>query len=296
MKLLIIGSSVKDHIHIGLDEKVSPGGIYYSVLGAAGFANENDEIFLLTAIDKENESLFAYAFEMVNTSLKTYTDKIPVVHLKISESAERCEYYENITQNLSIKKIPDLNSFDGILINMITGFDLNMEDVLSLRKNYNGLIYLDVHTLSRGLTEKNERVFRPIPDAEKWIASANFIQVNENEIFTITDKKDEFEAAKSILKFGAEYLILTKGKLGARIFWLKQDELNTAFVSALKVETKNRVGLGDIFGAVFFSAYIKHQNLNYALRLANTAAGTASEFTNIDEFKRLKDDTYAGFN
>jgi sugar/nucleoside kinase (ribokinase family) len=296
MKLLIIGSAVKDHIHIGNDEQVSPGGIFYSTLGATNFADENDNISLLTVIDKENESLFAHAFAKVNMDLITYTDKIPVVHLRISENTERCEYYENITQNLPVKNIPDPNLFDGILINMITGFDLNVEDILALRKKYNGLIYLDVHTLSRGLTEKNERVFRPIPEAEKWITSANFIQVNENEIFTLTDKKDESETAKSILKFGAEYLIQTKGELGARIFWLKQDELNSAFISALKVNAKNRVGLGDIFGAVFFSAYIKHQNLNYALRLANCAAGTASEFSNIDEFKRLKDDTYTRLN
>ncbi len=296
MKLLLIGSSVKDFIHFGCEEKVNPGGIYYSALGVTSFSDIDDNFFLLTSIDKENEFLFADIYNKTNRSLITYTDKIPVVHLRISENSERCEYYENITQSLDIQNINEINSFDGILINMITGFDLMSDDIITLRKKYKGLVYLDIHTLSRGLTEKNERVFRPVPDAEKWIASANFIQVNENELFTLTEKRNEFEAAKSILDMGTEFLILTKGELGARIFWLNNDELNSAFVSSLKVNIKNKVGLGDILGAVFFSDYIKHQNLNSALRLANIAAGTASEFSNIKDFTRLKDDTFARLN
>lgn len=296
MKLLLIGSSVKDHIRIGDEEKVSPGGIFYSVLGATNFTEPDDKISLLTAIDKENEKLFAENYNRIEKSLITYTGKIPVVHLRILEDKERCEYYENITQCLDIHSIPNLNSFDGIFVNMITGFDLTLEDIIYLRENYKGLIYLDIHTLSRGLTEKNERLFRPIPFAEKWVASADFIQVNENEILTLTNTTDEFEAAKQILELGTKFLLLTKGEFGARIFWFQKGELNSIFASSLKVNTKNKVGLGDIFGAVFFSSYIKHRNLNNALRLANTAAGTASEFSNIDDFKRLKDGTFARFN
>jgi len=296
MKILLIGSSVKDYIHIGNEEKVSPGGIYYSVLGAVSFAEPGDKISLLTAMDKVNEELFVEYYNRVDKTFITYTEKIPVVHLRILEDTERCEYYENITQNLNIRNISNLNNFDGIFVNMVSGFDLKLEDMIYLRENYNGLIYMDIHTLSRGLTEKNERLFRPIPDADKWIASANFIQVNENEIFTLTDKTDESDAVKSILELGTDYLILTKGEIGVRMFWLQNGEINSFFVSSIKVNTKNKVGLGDIFGAVFFSSYIKRKNLNNALRLANIAAGTASEYSNILDFKRLKDDTFARFN
>ena len=47
----------------------------------------------------------------------------------------------------------DLNKFDGIFINMITGFDINQKQIEDVRKKFKGLIYFDVHTLSRGVSE-----------------------------------------------------------------------------------------------------------------------------------------------
>ncbi|MCX6152067.1 MAG: carbohydrate kinase family protein [Ignavibacteriales bacterium] len=296
MKYLLIGHSVEDHIHISEKETVSPGGIFYSALGLSNFVEPDDEIFLLTAIDKKTENLFSSLYKELNQVYFQYVENIPKVHLRILETTERCEYYENILQNLDVRNINSLNEFNGILMNMITGFDVTLQDLNFIRKNYTGLIYLDIHTLSRGLDEKNQRYFRPIPNMEGWISAADIIQVNEHEIFTLSNKKTEFEAARDILKIGLKYLIVTKGGLGARIFWIEDNELRSHFISAIKINSINKVGCGDVFGSLFFNYFIKHQDFQKALTLANTAAGFATSYSNINEFKKLKDDTFARFN
>ena len=296
MKVLVIGHSVVDYVHNNEKENVSPGGIFYSVSGLQSFLNADDELFLLSSIDKENEHLFSSLYNNINKTYVNYTDKIPRVHLRLFQNAERCEYYENITRNLSVTGIEKYNDFDGILINMITGFDITIKDLVDLRKSYKGLIYLDIHTLSRGLSENNERNFRLIPEVEKWISSVDILQVNENEIFTISPKKDIIEIARDSLKLGLSYFILTKGENGSRIFWLVNEELKSLFFPAIKTDVKNKIGCGDILGAVFFYSFIKNGNFASSLKLANIAAGCLTGYSDVKEIKKLKNDTFARLN
>lgn len=296
MKLLIIGHSVKDIIHSGDRGNVSPGGIYYSVLGALSCNDKENEIHLITSIDDMNRNLYANVYDAINSENVIIRDKIPVVHLKIFDNAERCEFYENITDKLSLEAIKDYNQFDGILINMITGFDITIDDLLDIRSNYKGLIYLDVHTLSRGIDENNQRIFRLVPDVEKWISSVDIIQVNEHELFTLSSERNELDIIKQMLMQGPKYLILTKGEKGVRVFWLNNGELCSLFYPAIKIETKNKVGCGDIFGSVFFYSYIKNNDLKSSLKKANTAAGCAAGYSDITEFHNLRNDTLSRLN
>ena len=95
--------------------------------------------------------------------------------------------------------IGNLNLFDGILINMITGFDFNLEQIKEIRNVYKGLIYIDVHTLSRGLDKNLKREFRLIPFFNEWASSVDIIQVNESELRTISKKTDELEIVKEVI-------------------------------------------------------------------------------------------------
>lgn len=291
MEVLIIGHSVRDYIHTGDQETSSPGGIYYSVLGALSCADENDELHLLTASDKETSALFSSVYDRVDHKYFDTADKIPVVHLRILDDAERCEYYENITKKLNIENVKDFSSFDGILINMITGFDISAEDLTYIRSRYSGLIYLDIHTLARGLDDNNARNFRLIPESEIWLSSVDILQVNEHELFTLFAGNSEIEVVSKALRCGLKYLILTKGHLGVRVFWLENGGVNSFYHPALKIETKNKVGCGDIFGSVFFSTYIKTGNLTASIKKAAIAGGCAAGYSTIHEFLNLKHDT-----
>ena len=217
-------------------------------------------------------NLFADVYEGLGKDYLKYVERIPKVYLTLHDFKERGETYESISQNLDVD-VKNLNSFDGILINMITGFDITLKQLKEIRQAYKGLIFMDVHTLSRGLDENLKRNFRPIPNVDEWISSIDILQANVNELKTISNKTNEKDAAEEILRCGTKIFILTKGELGARVYTLNNNEIISIFRSSIKIRNKNMIGCGDIFGAVFFYTYIKTGDLYKSLELANTAAG-----------------------
>ena len=147
---------------------------------------------------------------------------------------ERHERYENITNNLSIE-INDLEQFDGIMINMITGFDITLGQLQEIRKKFKGHIFIDVHTLSRGLGEDFKRNFRVIPDFNKWANCLDIIQVNQSELFTLSQKKNELEVVEEMFKAGVKIICVTKGALGAKVYFKDSNEILSHFIAAKQI-------------------------------------------------------------
>jgi sugar/nucleoside kinase (ribokinase family) len=187
---------------------------------------------------------------------------------------ERHEKYENITNNLSTD-FDILNQFDGILINMITGFDITLNQLTEIRKNYSGLIFIDVHTLSRGLDENYKRNFRLIPDFDKWAKCLDIIQVNQSELFTLSQKKNEIEIVEELFNYGVNIVCVTKGELGAKVYFKNSNEILSYFIAARKINNPNVIGCGDVFGASFFYSYIRNKNVLDSL---SNAVATAELF------------------
>ena len=289
MKLLIIGHSVEDHFISDEKEEIKPGGIYYTASALNYYKNQDDEIKLLTAIEKGNYELFSDVFDIFDKNYFQKVNSIPKVFLKIHKINERDECYNKVTENLEIN-IKNIESFDGIIINMITGFDISLEQLINLRKTFKGLIYFDVHTLSRGLEADGKRAFRIIPDFLKWAQMLDIIQVNQHELFTLSDKKDQMDIVREILNTGTKYLILTMEELGARVFYLSEGEINSIFKPAIRVDVKNKIGCGDVFGAVFFYSYLLHQDINMSLEKANYAAGLIASSPDLKELNKIKKD------
>ncbi|MDP3684808.1 MAG: hypothetical protein Q8S01_12845, partial [Ignavibacteria bacterium] len=214
MKILIIGHTVEDHIVFhGEEQEIKPGGIFYSASGFHFLKESEDEIYLCTSIQKENYELFSFVYNEFKHDYFSYVDKIPKIHLNVFEKIERHERYENITDKLTVP-FEALNKFDGIFINMITGFDINVEDVQQIRKNYDGPIYLDIHSLARGIDDNYRRDFRKIPEVEKWISSVDIVQANDHELLTLSEKKTEMEIAAELLHLGAKIILVTKSEHG----------------------------------------------------------------------------------
>jgi sugar/nucleoside kinase (ribokinase family) len=259
MKLLVIGHSVQDFIKSDEAHNISAGGIFYTISAINKIKSIDDEVFLCSQFDDETFDYFKLEFEKLHTNYLQKVEKIPRVHLNLQKDCERHEAYENITNNLSLE-YSDLISFDGILINMITGFDISLNQLIQIRKNYSGMIFIDIHTLSRGLAKDFKREFRLIPEFESWAKCLDIIQVNQSELYTLSRKKHEFEIVEEILGFGVNVLCITKGELGARVYYKSQNEIASYSVAARKINYPNVIGCGDVFGASFFYSYIRNKN------------------------------------
>ena len=105
---------------------------------------------------------------------------------------------------------------------------------------------------------------------------------------TFSEGETEFDKAESVLKEKCKILIVTKGERGAVLYKTEKGELLRIFVPAVKTEGKNRVGCGDIFGAAFFYSYICGESICDSLFFANAAAGEITNFTDFNDYSKLK--------
>jgi hypothetical protein len=287
MKFLLIGHSVEDHIYVEDKEYVRPGGIYYSAAAFINIISAEDEIYLCSLVDENSYHLFKDVYDGINKTYLKWIKNIPRINLIIHPEKEREEHYHNLASSLKIDEI-EFDIFDGVLINMITGFEINPGDLSYIRNNFRGKIYFDVHSLSRELNNELKRVFRPIKNFALWAENIDLLQANESEILTLSSKTSEAQIVKDILSFGPGAVILTKDTNGAMSYCKTENGIDSFYAQPVKIKEKNKVGCGDIFGAVFFYTYIKTKNFEKALTSANKAGGFAASMSNLSELRNLK--------
>ena len=294
MKILVIGHSVVDKITTSEGTKTRPGGIFYSASALNAVSSEKDGIYLCTFSSPEYDKLFDPIYSQVNSDYIFDKNDIPVVHLDVDHSCERDEHYKNIISELPVEKIP-LNEFDAILINMITGFDITLEQIISIRNNFSGLIYFDVHTFARGLDEQLHRNFRVIPDFEKWGECIDVLQANETEIKFVFPFQSEKENVRKLFSLGIKQVVVTRSEKGASVFIKEEDEIREVNEKAIETKVINKIGCGDVFGAVYFYNYIRNKSIEDSLKQAVKAAGISTTFKDNTDFSGLNDDLSQGF-
>lgn len=282
MKILLIGHSIVDNV----ENNIYPGGVYYSLLGFLSNFKPNDEIYLITSWNKKYLFLFEKLYSFANLKFCEVVEQMPEVILFTSGDEERREIYKNISANLSLNKIENIKSFDGVLINMITGFDLTLEQMRFLRENYTGKIYFDVHTLSRGIDENMKREFRPIPKIDEWLNCIDILQCNANELRTIYNGSEE-ESAKFVLNLGVKIILITKAEKGSVAYFMNEKKIEKIEAQPFKVDSKNKIGCGDIFGATFFYHFLQTNDLQISIQQANKAGAIAASIQNLSTLKRL---------
>jgi sugar/nucleoside kinase (ribokinase family) len=77
---------------------------------------------------------------------------------------------------------------------------------------------------------------------------------------------------------------------------MKENNLCSISRPAINIESKNKVGCGDVFGSVFFYSYLTTNNIIKSLEAANIAGGCAASYKGFEEYKNLKKDVVAGLN
>jgi len=295
LNILVIGHSVVDSILENKRCSIKPGGIFYTVVSLLSQIEQEDKIFLCSNIDNNNAVLFRDTYDRVEKKFIQIVNSISRVELVLSEDGERKETYSKIAENLMLPE-KDLNIFNGILINMITGYDLSLNQLKELRRNYEGIIYLDVHTLSRGVDQNLNRIFRPIKDFSEWAKCIDILQSNESELKTLSNKSEEITIVEELFSYGINQIVITRSDKGATVFYNDLNSFNYVYKEALQLKTINKVGCGDVFGAVYFYNYIKNKNILLALERANLYAGLSTTYSEAKDFLNLKKDALERIN
>lgn len=283
-RLGVIGSFVWDVIH-GRDVRTAPveewGGITYALAACDAALPEDWE---LVPIAKVGSDLVPQAREFLRTLRRLAPDASPVevpyrnnrVELRYHSDERRSEVLSGGVPGWTWAGLqPLLRDIDALYINLISGFELDLETTQLIRQHFKGPIYCDLHSLTLGLEPGGLRTWRQIPEVEAWCACFDVLQVNEDEVAMLAP--DPMALAAKALASGVHTLFVTMGKRGVVYF---EDAgpgrpLRTALVPATLARVDGAgdpTGCGDVWGATYFSRAVAGDSLGDAMRRAMDAA------------------------
>ncbi|HUQ47859.1 MAG TPA: carbohydrate kinase family protein [Gemmatimonadaceae bacterium] len=299
----VIGSFVWDVIH-GRDPRDAPveewGGITYA-LGALEAALPGDWEFV--PIAKVGYDLAPRARDFLKDLSKAAPDAAPIevphpnnrVTLHYQSEERRCEHLSGGVPGWSWLGLkPLLADLDALYINLISGFELDLETAQLIRAHFKGPVYIDMHSLFLARQPDGLRTLQPLQNPEAWFRCFDIVQVNEDEMSMMAP--DPLALAAMATASGVKLLAVTLGSRGAVYFAepgfetlkdLGRDRLGPA-TGAIRTELIPAIptrdlkggdptGCGDVWGATYFSRLLAGEDI----RTAMTAAGAAAA-RNVD--------------
>ena len=311
----VIGSFVWDVIHRPgpVNEPIEEwGGITYTLGAFDAALPENWE---LVPLAKVGYDLADKAREFLRTLRHAAPDAQPIVvqHpnnrvvLRYTDHERRCEQQLAAVPPWEWAGLqPLLRDVDALYVNLISGYELDLELAKLIRRHFRGPTYCDLHSLLLAAAPDGMRTLQPLPAAAEWCRCFDFIQVNEAEMAMLN--ADSIAFAARALHDGVRTLIVTMGSRGAvyfaapgfeRITDLGKDSISTGFgpvKTALVPAEKSRLtiggdptGCGDVWGATYFSRLLAGDDVTAAMRAAMIAAARNVEHrgaTGLAQFLR----------
>lgn len=295
----VIGSFVWDEIH-GRDPRDLPvqewGGITYALSALDASLPADWEVVPLVKVGYD---MAARARDFLAGLHRIASDAAPIevphpnnrVVLRYQTSEARCEQLTGGVPKwhwLGLK--PLLKDLDALYINLISGFELDLETARLIRQHFRGPIYCDLHSLLLGTGPDGMRVPQPLPNATEWYRCFDFLQVNEQEAALLAP--DPMTLAATAFSAGTQFVAMTAGSRGVIYFAAPGFErisdvtklrqmmvphtgpIRTAKISATPSREKNGdpTGCGDVWGATYFSRLLAGENFVEAMRSAMVAA------------------------
>jgi hypothetical protein len=302
----VIGSLVWDVIY-GRDTLGAPveewGGITYAMSGLDAALSDDWEIVPIMMV---GEDLAARAQQFLRT-LKHIAPDASLMAVPYPAQRVELRYYsdERRTEHLSggmpawtwlaLKPLLDDARLDALLINFLSGWELDLETTKLIRQHFRGPIHCDLHMMAWAVQPDGLRTLRPIPDIAEWCRCFDFLQMNEDELAMVAP--DPMSLAATAIAAGVSCLFVTLGKRGAIYvaapgFDSIRDlpprsglatgprggtgglgPVRTALVPAEHVDNPgDPTGCGDVWGATYFSRMVAGDKLADAMKAAGQAA------------------------
>jgi hypothetical protein len=297
----VIGTFVWDEIH-GRDPAQAPvaewGGITYALAGMDAALSDEWEIVPLIKVGSD---LASRARDYLATLRHLASDAAPIevpypnnrVTLRYVSAERRTEQLSGGVPGwhwLGLK--PLLRDLDALYVNLISGFELDLETAQLLRQHFAGPIYCDLHSITLGVDAQGLRVPHAVPNAAAWMHCFDLVQVNEDEMQLLAG--DPLSLAAMALAGGAAVINVTLGPRGVAYFAAPGVErlsdirrsalpagsalggaIRTALVPAAPTERGSGgdpTGCGDVWGATYFARLLAGDMLGDATTAAMRAA------------------------
>ena len=189
----VIGSINRDTItHANATQTESYGGVLYTALALAYLGGAGIETWLLCEYGRD---VGARVRELFASCPSLRTDGArevprPNLHSQIRylPDATKEECLTGDADPLTWEALaPLVPALDGLVVNFITGFEIELATLRLVRERLQGPILMDVHSLTLGRRSGGERYWRKPDNWEAWIAQADVVQMNDAEAALLGD-------------------------------------------------------------------------------------------------------------
>lgn len=311
MKYIVIGEPCVDLIH-KTDGNVihSYGGVLYSVISLSVLAAKDDvvcPVMNLGADEYDNITGILKKYPNISTEgiykVAHPTRKVNLYYdLYNSGKSARMETSTEPTYTIDYKSIEKfLPEAGAVLVNMISGIDITLDTLKSIRKNFGGFMHIDIHNLVMKTNADGTREHTNLENWREWCSNTNTVQMNEFEVTTLSrSKKTEYEVIEEVLiNVNADVtgIIITRGKNGVSGFTRQEKtfgnekffDLDKDDVSAIESpHFVDSTGCGDVFAASFTLDFSKNGNFKKSLHYATRIASFNTSLEGINELHKLR--------
>jgi sugar/nucleoside kinase (ribokinase family) len=290
----IVGTLVWDRIHpepepggAAADVHEDWGGIVYSF---EAFEAARPVGWTFLPIAKVGADLFDPAIGRVGAhagacglhGLRRVSEPNNRVDLHYHDRGERCEHLQGGVPGWTWEELePLVAECDAVYVNFISGWELDLSAARHLRREFDGPIYGDLHSLLLGVDGSGVRVRQPLPEWERWVECFDWLQGNEDEVRVVSGCSEPLDGARTIVAAGARGAFVTLGSRGAA--WATaQGEAGVVVQEALEARASaerpavDPTGCGDVWGGTCVAELLAGRGEAEAVRRANAFAAAAA--------------------
>lgn len=286
----IVGTINRDEIVTPAGERTSSlGGILYNVLAMAALLEGSGAIIRpvgrLGREDRAEAVDLLSRFSCVDAStLIADPGGTNLSFLDYSGGEERIERAELRVAPLTVADLAPLGTARLVLVNMISGRDVNVATLRSLRAGGAPRLVLDIQALAR--TPQAPRRPCGVADWREWAAVFDVVRGNEVEMAYFGGVPEDPDAgAAAVRAAGCPAVVVTRGERGATL-WdgaTRSDHPAEPAVPRLVDPT----GCGDSFLSAVAAALVAGQELPEAVALGVSVSARVAGMTGLTGLARL---------
>ena len=296
MRVIIIGTIVKDFLQFYNGSSSSSfGGLMHTINSAKSVLGNDDLIipvsFVGSDVIDDLMKLFSGDSQISVSGLIPFNGQNNTVMLDYFSDSERVEKSLHPMPAIEYENLGKIFPADLVIINMISGWDISLDCLQKLRKNYSGIIAMDLHSLTLKREEDGTRKYIQRDDLSDWILNIDLLQMNEKEynILAGSDVPPEKYFEETCVNKG-KIINLTKGHKGSTTYFKSgnQSKIHNQNVPA-KINVLDPTGCGDAFLAAFSIRYVQTSNVKLAAEHANIIAALSGSFKGLADPDIMKE-------
>lgn len=300
----VVGTMVWDRI-VGRGTPVEGwGGIAYALSALCGALPESWAVMPIVKVGSDLEDsahAFLKSFSPIDSSaMRSVPEANNRVELRYVNTADRTEWLTGGVPSWEADELIRASvACDALLVNFISGHEMELETAQALRAAFSGPIYADLHSLFLGLEADGRRTPRTLESWDEWAACFDAIQMNAEEFSLMGLGEDPWLRAEAAIDGGVRIVAVTEGPLGASWMARKESRLDpstwdrlaahrgTARVVRGEVRLSSALsdgdptGCGDVWGAVFFARMLMGDQVRKAAVEANRQASRNAAMSGV---------------